>query len=252
MLTQYYEAPYVAGHPPQRPGDQRVGEAGDRASTTSGRRRDGRRLDAVGRQPAEGVVAREFSRELSAAGPRPADARPRRRQHRVHPSPGRRQARRGRGDPARLGRARRGPRAVRPHRGDVPRRDRRARRRADGRARGDRAADGRRPALDPSRSSPWPAPAAARTATAMTAARPPDLGPRRRPGRLDPARAAARLAPDHRLEPGDRARRINLLLPLVAYESLLQGATGLSFIDVNGRRDHASTCRSTPSRRPGR
>ena len=35
------------------------------------------------------VVAREFSRDLTRAGPRPADAWPRRRQHRVHPPPGR-------------------------------------------------------------------------------------------------------------------------------------------------------------------
>ncbi len=38
------------------------------------------------------VVAREFEGELQAAGPRPADARPGRGQHRVHPSPGNRPA----------------------------------------------------------------------------------------------------------------------------------------------------------------
>ena len=78
------------------------------------------------------VVAREFSRDLARARARPADARPRRRQHRVHPPPGHREARRGYGDPARVGRARRGHGAVRPGRRDVPRRDRSGRRRADG------------------------------------------------------------------------------------------------------------------------
>jgi simple sugar transport system permease protein len=30
-------------------------------------------------------------------------------------------------------------------------------------------------------------------------------------------------------------QRLNLMLPIVAYENLLQGATGLSFLDVAGR-----------------
>ncbi len=43
---------------------------------------------------------------------------------------------------------------------------------------------------------------------------------------------------------------LNLLLPLVAYESLLQGATGLSFIDVTAARSR-SPFPSTRSRRSG-
>ena len=46
-------------------------------------------------------------------------------------------------------------------------------------------------------------------------------------------------------------KSLNLLLPLVAYESLLQGATGLSFIDVAGGAITFAP-RSIPSRRVGR
>ena len=54
------------------------------------------------------------------------------------------------------------------------------------------------------------------------------------PDRLDPPGAAARRGPDHRCRASPSEGSINLLLPLVAYESLLQGATGLSFLDVDG------------------
>ena len=47
------------------------------------------RGDAVRREPAEGVVAREFSARAEGPGPGPADARPGCRQHRVHPPPSR-------------------------------------------------------------------------------------------------------------------------------------------------------------------
>ena len=54
VLTQYDEAPYARGIVPQRPGDRRLGEAGDRRvrhpDAVGGRRR----LDPVRRQPAEG------------------------------------------------------------------------------------------------------------------------------------------------------------------------------------------------------
>ena len=44
---------------------------------------------AVGRQPAEGRGRARVRPRPEAAGPRPADPRPRRGQHRVHPRPGR-------------------------------------------------------------------------------------------------------------------------------------------------------------------
>ena len=93
VLTQYddrrtpaavlrNEAPST--HAPRRPS----------RSTTSGRHRHGERRHAVGRQPAEGGRRPRVQRKLKLR-PRPADARPRRRQHRVHPQAGDRQARRG-------------------------------------------------------------------------------------------------------------------------------------------------------------
>ena len=99
---------------------------------------------AVGREPAEAGRRARVRPGAEAAHPRPADARPRRRQHRVHPPPGDPDARRGNGDPARVGRARRGPRDVRPDRGHVPRPDRRDRRRSDGGQERRRSADGDR------------------------------------------------------------------------------------------------------------
>ena len=96
-----------------------------RSSATRQRRSSVRHPDAVGRrqrghalgrQPAEGRRGAGVRPRPQAAGPRPADARPGRRQHRVHPPPGDRQARRGDGGAARLGGARRGPGDVRPDR----------------------------------------------------------------------------------------------------------------------------------------
>ena len=62
------------------------------------------------------VVAREFSRDLSRPRARPAHARTGRRQRRVHPRARHRQARPGRRGPPRVGGARRGHGALRPHR----------------------------------------------------------------------------------------------------------------------------------------
>ena len=78
----------------------------------------------LGRQPAEGRRRPRVQPRPEAPGPRPADAGPRRRQHRVHPPAGDRQAGRGDGRAARLGRAGRDPRALRPDRRHVPRPDR--------------------------------------------------------------------------------------------------------------------------------
>ena len=82
-------------------------------------RRHGRH--AVRRQPAEGRRRPRVRGRAEAPRSRPADARPGRRQHRVHPQPGDREARRRHRRPARLGRARRGARDVGPDRRHVPR-----------------------------------------------------------------------------------------------------------------------------------
>ena len=94
VLTQYDEPPFARGPFRQRRRDPRMGEAGDRSSTTSGRRR--RRCT-----PARCRAATSRRRRRPRVQPRPdgararpADARPRRRQHRVHPPPGDREARR--------------------------------------------------------------------------------------------------------------------------------------------------------------
>ena len=97
------------------------------------------------RQPAEDRARPRDRARPGGARRRPADARRRHRRDRVHPPPPRRAARRRQGHPARLRRARRNPRFVRPHPGDV-------RRQADGRMRHRRPrgrarpADGRLPA----------------------------------------------------------------------------------------------------------
>ena len=59
------------------------------------------------------------------------------------------------------------------------------------------------------------------------------LGAGHHPARLDRPRPAPRLAADHRRRAWPPASRSNLLLPLVAYESLLEGATGLTCIDLD-------------------
>ena len=142
VLTQYDEPPYARG--PFR-NEGAIREWAVRAIAEYDIRTPSPSVNAgtlSGGNQQKAIVAREFSRDLTRAHSRSADARPRRRQHRVHPPPGHQEARRWGGDPARVGRARRGHGAVRPPRGDVPRRDRGTRRRADRPARGDRAADG--------------------------------------------------------------------------------------------------------------
>ena len=85
-----------------------------------------------GGRPCPAATSRRWSwpascRDRCGADRQPADPRRRRRLHRVHPPAARRRARpRHRGDD-RLHRARRGGRARRPDRGDVPRQDRRHR-----------------------------------------------------------------------------------------------------------------------------
>ena len=67
VLTQYDEAPYVRGHPPQRPGDHATGRSGRSPSTTSGRRRRPSPPSTLsGGNQQKAIVAREFSRKLSA------------------------------------------------------------------------------------------------------------------------------------------------------------------------------------------
>ena len=132
-------------HPAQRRRDLDAWPRSGSPPSTSGRRRPTPRPATLsGGNQQKVVVAREFARDLQAARARPADPRPRRRQHRVHPPPGRRQARRGDGRPAGLRRARRGPRAVRPDRGHLSRQARRHPRRTDGRQERGRRAHGDR------------------------------------------------------------------------------------------------------------
>ena len=64
------------------------------------------------RQPAEDRSRPRDGARSRRADRRPADARRRHRRHRVHPQPDHQDARRGQGDPARLGRARRNPLAL--------------------------------------------------------------------------------------------------------------------------------------------
>ena len=80
-----------------------------------------RRRDALGRQPAEGHRRPRADGRRQGAVRRPADAGPRRRLDRVHPPPDHRPARPGRRRAARVGRARRDPLAVGPHRRALPR-----------------------------------------------------------------------------------------------------------------------------------
>ena len=149
VLTSYHRPAVLARAAAQRrrhPRSRRGADQGLRHPDAVG---GGEGLDPVRRQPAEGRHRPRVQPRPAPARPRPADPRPRRRQHRVHPQADHRQARRGSGDPARLRRARRDPRAVRPDRGHLPRPAGRAARRADRRQERRRPADGhRRPAGD--------------------------------------------------------------------------------------------------------
>ncbi len=144
ILTAYHEAPYA------RRGirnDRAIDAIADELIPAVRHPRsvgDDAGQRAFRRQPAEGRRCAGVQRTDLPAHPRPADARSRRRQHRVHPPPGHRQARRRDGDPARLRGAGRGPRAVGPGRGHVPGADRRDVRRGRGGEGADRAADGAR------------------------------------------------------------------------------------------------------------
>ena len=90
-------------------------------STTSARPTSTPRRQAVRRQPAEGRRRpRALARPAPARG-RPADARRRRRLHRVHPQADRGDPRQRRPRPGRLHRARRGRRPRRPDHGALPR-----------------------------------------------------------------------------------------------------------------------------------
>ena len=109
-----------ARHPPQRRRDPARGRGagqGIRHSNDIGGRQG---LHVVRRQPAEGGHRAGVRARPEAPRPRPADPRARCRQHRIHPPPGHRQARCWDGDPARLGGAGRGPRAVRSDRRHLP------------------------------------------------------------------------------------------------------------------------------------
>ena len=251
VLTQYDEPPYARGilrndaaiHARAKEAiaefDIRTPSATVHAGTLSG-----------GNQQ-KAVVAREFSRKLTRARAGPAHPRPRRRQHRVHPQAGDCQARRRGGNPARLGGARRGHGDIRPGRRDVPRRDRRARRRTHRGARGDRPADGDRAARS----------GGARRGDDLDDRRP-AAGPGRRrvsagrrreriPVRTARKAYALSIVPIISIllallcgavliilsSPASQGQ-IDLLLPIKAYNALLEGATGISFLEVD---DNAAT-----------
>src|SRR5690606_14332654 len=124
------------GAPPRRP----PGRGVRRAHAVD--RHPGRQ--PVGRQPAEGHHRPRVLPRRPVAGAQPADPGAGRGLDPVHPPPGRRQARRGRGGAAQLVRARRGPRPGRPHRRDLPGPDRRRARPGGGQPRAARPAHGRR------------------------------------------------------------------------------------------------------------
>ena len=224
VLTEYYEAPYVRGLVRNDQAITRLGEAGDRGVRHPDAVGDRARVDAVRRQPAEGdrragVQPRALARSSSTSRPA-ASTSAASSSSTARPSPS-----------AMTGAAillvsaeldevlELSDRIAVMYRGEIvalvdgPT--------AEREEIGLLMATGRRsiPAVETvaGRRQPRRRPPDGDGS--------PDLGPRRGPGRLDPARAAARLAPDHRLEPRDR-KAINLLLPLVAYESLLQGASG--------------------------
>ena len=91
---------------PQRRRHRGVGQARHRGVRHPDAVAVRQRRDAVGWQPAEGGRRARVQSRPQHPRPRPADAWPGRRQHRVHPPPDRDQARRGCRHPPRLGRAR--------------------------------------------------------------------------------------------------------------------------------------------------
>ena len=210
---------------------------------------DGPGEHPVRRQPAEGGRRPGVRPGPEAARARPADSRPRRRQHRVHPSPGDRQARRRDGRAARVGRARRGPRDVRPDRGDVRRPDRGRDGRPDSRqergrpADGDRLASGarRRPRLRHDGSA---------------GGTPPGRLARSAPGLGDPGRADRRDHPvparrrDHHPRLGAPRHRPEVRSGAAAHR-LWRAGPGRVRHDRRGDPD-AGLQRAPPVRRPGR
>ena len=195
VLTSYHREPYSRG---LLRNDAAIREAAEeRIKAFDIRTHVGRRegVDAVRRQPAEGRHRARVQPRPAPAGARPADARPRRRQHRIHPQADHRQARRRGRHPARVGGTRRDPRAVRPHRGHLPRPAGRAPRRADGRQERRRPADGDRRAPRRRRDRPKAYRQGARHE------RPPEprLGHPRAPAHLDRPVGPRRLARHHLL-----------------------------------------------------
>ena len=144
VLTSYYRRPYARGilrndAAISKMADERIAAFDVRTPSA-----DAKAGDTVRRQPAEGGHRPRVRARPQAARARPADPRPRRGQHRVHPPTGRRQAGCGDGRAADLRGARRGPRAVGPDRGHLSRQARRHPRRTDGRQERDRRAHGDR------------------------------------------------------------------------------------------------------------
>ena len=142
VLTSYHRAPYARGLLRDR-------EAIDRAAASAIQRFDIRAPSPhvkagtlSGGNQQKVVVAREFDRDIKLLILDQPTRGPRRREHRVHPPPGHRQARRRHGRAARLGRARRGARAVGSDRGHVRGPDRGRDGRAHGRQERRRPAHG--------------------------------------------------------------------------------------------------------------
>ena len=87
VLTSYYRPPYARGILRNEDAIEAAAKERRRPST-SARRRSARKASTLsGGNQQKVVVGREFDRDLTLLDPRPADARPRRRQHRVHPPP---------------------------------------------------------------------------------------------------------------------------------------------------------------------
>ena len=151
VLTSYYRAPYARGILRNDAAIARRRPRGGSASSTCARRPPMPARTLSGGNQQKVVVAREFDRDLRLLvldqPTRGLDVGSIEFIHRQID----RQARRGHGRAAGLGRAGRGPRDVRPDRGDVPRQDRGRRRRPDGGQERGRPADGDRRRAEPAR-----------------------------------------------------------------------------------------------------
>ena len=123
VLNTYYRQPFARRRIRQLREHRRAGRATRRSATTSARPGSTSRSSHLsGGNQQKVIIARELSGDVEGAARRAADAWPRRRFDRVHPSSASSRCATGHGGAARVGRARRDLHALRPHRRAVPRR----------------------------------------------------------------------------------------------------------------------------------